>query len=197
MYCFTLLVLLCWAVSPFLNFCFPELQCFLMICNMPCCVVLVSVVHCGAIVHTAAPSSIELFSVMLTLRCSWSWAWCWRVNFSCCFWNSLISSCFWICCCFWMRSSSCCSCLSHSPGSEPGPSILRSVRRSNGDKGSANGTSDLMSTVAHKGETRENEREQELCQLVPWLHFISIQIIKPKAAVYSTAANRVTNDRKN
>ncbi|TNN78400.1 hypothetical protein EYF80_011384 [Liparis tanakae] len=42
-----------------------------------------------------------------------------------------------------MRSSSCCSCLSHSPGSEPDPSILRSVRRSNGDKEStAKGTGD-------------------------------------------------------
>lgn len=130
-----------------------------------CFAVLYTVVLCCATGYTAALSSIQLLSATLTLRCSWSWAWCWRVNFSCCFWNSLISSCFWICCCFWMRSSSCCSCLSHSPGSEPGPSILRSVRRSNGDKGStANGTSGLMSTVARRGVSRENKREKELCQ---------------------------------
>lgn len=105
-------------------------------------------VHCCAV--------LQLSSAMLTLRCSWSWAWCWRVNFSCCFWNSLISSCFWICCCFWMRSSSCCSCLSHKPGSEPGPSILRSVRRSNGERGSTvNATSGLMSTDAQRVKQRK------------------------------------------
>lgn len=115
---------------------------------MSCCFVLFCVVLCCAV--------LCLRTTVLTLRCSWSWAWCWRVNFSCCFWNSLISSCFWICCCFWMRSSSCCSCLSHSPGSEPGPSILRSVRRSKGDKGStANGTSGLISTVAQKRQSKK------------------------------------------
>lgn len=133
---------------------------------------------CWAVLFCAVLSSIQLFSAMPTLRCSWSWAWCWRVNFSCCFWNSLISSCFCICCCFWMMSSSCCSCLSQSPGSEPGPSILRSVRKSNGDKGSAaNGTSGLMSTVAHRGECRKNDREKEICQIctfVTWLNFTSI-----------------------
>lgn len=130
-----------------------------------CSAVLYTVVLCCATVYAAVPSSTQLFSTMLTLRCSWSWAWCWRVSFSCCFWNSLISSCFWICCCFWMRSSSCCSCLSHSPGSEPGPSILRSVRRSSGDKGSTvNGTSGLMSTVAGRSKSRENKREKEICQ---------------------------------
>lgn len=115
----------------------------MLFCVVLCCVVLCCAVLC-------------LRTTVLTLRCSWSWAWCWRVNFSCCFWNSLISSCFWICCCFWMRSSSCCSCLSHSPGSEPGPSILRSVRRSKGDKGStANGTSGLISTVAQKQQSKK------------------------------------------
>lgn len=102
-------------------------------------------------------------SAVPTLRCSWSWAWCWRVNFSCCFWNSLMSSCFWICCCFWMRSSSCCSCLSHSPGSEPGPSILRSVRRSSGDKGSTlSGTSVFTSTEAHKVDCKQRKREKQI-----------------------------------
>lgn len=100
------------------------------------------------------------FRPVLTLRCSWSWAWCWRVNFSCCFWNSLMSNCFWICCCFWMRKSSCCSCLSHIPGSEPGPSILKSVRRSKGDNGStAKGTSGLMSTVVQKQKRKEWKRK--------------------------------------
>lgn len=84
---------------------------------------------------------------VLTLRCSWSWTWCWRIMFSCCLWNSFISNCFWICCCFWMRSNSCCSCRSHTLGSEPRDGILASVRRSSGDTGSrANGTSGLMST---------------------------------------------------
>lgn len=117
------------------------------------------------LIHYLTTQTYLIFSVKMsgsavpTLRCSWSWAWCWRVSFSCCFWNSLMSSCFWICCCFWMRSSSCCSCLSHSPGSEPGPSILGSVRRSNGDKGSTlSGTSDLTSTVGCRERKREGEK---------------------------------------
>lgn len=83
--------------------------------------------------------------------CSWSWAWCWRVRFSCCFWNSAISSCFWICCCCWIRSSSCCSCFSRIIGSTMGTIILRSVRKSNGEIGSSpTGTSDFTSTERGK-----------------------------------------------
>lgn len=114
-------------------------------------------------VQTYLIFSVKMPSTVLTLRCSWSWAWCWRVNFSCCFWNSLMRSCFWICCCFWMRSSSCCSCLSHSPGSEPGPSILRSVRRSSGDKGSTlSSTSGFTSTEARKVDCRQRKREKQI-----------------------------------
>ncbi len=82
-----------------------------------------------------------------TFKCSCIWAWCWRIRFSCCFWNSLMSNCFWICCCFWMKSSSCWSCLSHTVGSEAELCILTSVRRSSGEPGSrASGISGLMST---------------------------------------------------
>lgn len=91
-----------------------------------------------------------------TFKCSCIWAWCWRTRFSCCFWNSLMSNCFWICCCFWMRSSSCWSCLSHTVGSEAEPCILMSVRKSSGEPGSrANGTSGLMST---EKKMKENTR---------------------------------------
>lgn len=152
-----------------------------------CSAVLYTVVLCWATVYTAVLSSMQLFGAMLTLRCSWSWAWCWRVNFSCCFWNSLISSCFWICCCFWMRSSSCCSCLSHSPGSEPDPSILRSVRRSNGDKGStANGTSDLMSTAGHRWKQREKKRKRRFVSPFIAPLTVSTQILQPEVAVYGS-----------
>lgn len=95
-----------------------------------------------------------------TLMCSCSCAWCCRVKFSCCFWNSAMRSCFWICCCCWMRSSSCCSCFSRTTGSTTGIIILRSVLRSKGEMGSRPiGTSDFTSTgdpgrKAEKGRRR-------------------------------------------
>lgn len=90
-----------------------------------------------------------------TFMCSWSWAWCCRVSFSCCFWNSAISNCFWICCCCWIKSSSCCSCFSRIIGSTMGTIILRSVRKSNGVIGSnPTGTSDFTSTVQEQQQQK-------------------------------------------
>lgn len=61
-----------------------------------------------------------------TLMCSSSWAWCCLSRFWCCFWNSEMSSCFWICCCLWIRSSSRCNCFSQSSDSRSQSNMLTS-----------------------------------------------------------------------
>lgn len=102
-----------------------------------------------------------------TLMCSWSCAWCCRVRFSCCFWNSAMRSCFWICCCCWMRSSSCCSCFSRTTGSTTGIIILRSVLRSKGEMGSRPiGTSDFTSTGDMGRKTEKGRGRLEISTLI-------------------------------
>lgn len=111
-------------------------------------------------------STVRDKETLATLMCSWSWAWCCRVKFSCCFWNSAIKSCFWICCCCWMRSNSCCSCFSRTTGSTTGIIILRSVLRSKGEMGSRpTGTSDFTSTGETK-KKRKGDRGQKISTLI-------------------------------
>lgn len=132
---------------------------------------------------------------VLTLRCSCSWTWCWRIRFSCCFWNSFMRSCFWICCCFWMRNSSCCNCRSHTLGSEPMAGILTSVRKSSGDAGSsASGTSGLTST-----ENMVEERLEVCCLKYCSYHNIHSLFVKKggwNGCVHTFDLNAASSEKK-
>lgn len=59
-----------------------------------------------------------------TWMCSSSCAWCCLNRIWCCFWNSEMRSCFWICCCLWISSSSRCNCFSQSSESRSQSNIL-------------------------------------------------------------------------